>query len=124
MNSANTPTYPHFVQHDDPYIDYEIHHELPSFDDPAADSAANEHSVRIRFTYDTDLKSAYCLVSYEQNGEHEDIGDLKLTNEQFYRITNHPIRPDDKLAKLRKINGHVSIQNGVATFEDGATLTL
>jgi len=120
----NTPTYPHFVQKDGQYIDYEIHHELPPFDDAAADSVANEHSVRIRFTYDTEEGSAYGLVIYEQNGEHEDLGDLKLTNEQFYRITGHPIRPEDKLSHLRNVKGNISIENGIATFEDGTTLTL
>jgi hypothetical protein len=119
----NTPTYPHFVQKDGQYIDYEIHHELPSFD-AAADSVANEHSVRIRFTYDTEEGSAYGLVFYEQDGTHEDLGDLKLTNEQFYRITGHPIRPEDKLSRLRNVKGNITIENGIATFEDGTTLTL
>ena len=120
----STPTYPHFIQQDDPYIDYEIQHELPSFDDPAADSVANEQSVRIRFTYDIDLKKAYGLVTYEQNGTSVDLGEIKLTNEQFYRITNHPIRPDDKLAALRSVTGSVTIENGVATLPDGTAITL
>lgn len=96
----NTPTYPDYIGKNGQYIDYEISHELPSFDDSAADSVANEHSVVIRFSYDTSEKTAYGSVVYEQNGNHEHLGDIKLTNEQFYRITNYPIRPDDKLHKL------------------------
>jgi hypothetical protein len=120
----SAPAYPHFIQQDDEYIDYEIHHELTSFDDRAADSVANEHSVRIRFTYDIDLKRAYGLVIYEQNGFSVDLGELKLTNEEFYRITGHPIRPEDKLTTLRSVEGSITIKDGVATLPDGTQITL
>lgn len=119
-----TPTYPHFIQNDTSYIDYEIHHELPPFDDSSADSIANEHSVRIRFTYDTQENSAYGLVIYEQNGKHDDLGDLKITNEQFYRITGHAIRPEDKLTALRSVKGTITIEDGVATLPDGKQINL
>jgi hypothetical protein len=119
-----TPAYPHFVHNDAPYSDYEFRLELPSFDDPASDSVANEHSVIIRFTYDTDLKRAYGLVTYEQNGSHQELGDFKLTDEQFYRITNQPIRPNDKLATLRNVKGNITIEDGVATLPDGTQITL
>lgn len=120
----STPTYPHFVGNNDIYIDYEISHELPSFDDPASDSVANEHSIVIRFSYDTQEKGAFGIVIYEQNGNHEDLGDLKLTNEQFYRITGHAIRPEDKLTTLRNVKGNVTIKDGVATLPDGTQITL
>jgi hypothetical protein len=119
-----TPTYPHFVGNNDIYIDYEIYHELPPFDESATDSVANEHSIIVRFSYDTQEKSAFGIVVYEQNGNHEELGDLKLTNEQFYKITGHPIRPEDKLRTLRNVRGNITIENGIATFEDGTTLTL
>jgi hypothetical protein len=120
----SAPAYPHFIQQEGPYIDYEIHHELPSFDNRAADSAANEQCVRIRFTYDTDLNKAYGLVIYEQNGFSVDLGELKLTNEQFYRITGHAILPEDKLAALRSVKGNITIENGIATLPDGTKITL
>jgi len=34
------------------------------------------------------------------------------------------IRPEDKLSHLRNVKGNISIENGIATFEDGTTLTL
>jgi hypothetical protein len=89
----NKPTYPLFIGENGQYIDYEISYELPSDLD-------NEHSVVVRLSYDTSEKTAYGSVVYEQNGDHEELGHLQITNEQFYRITNHPIRPEDKLQKL------------------------
>jgi hypothetical protein len=120
----NTPAYALFVGINDQYIDYEISHELPSFDNPVADSVANEHSVVIRFSYDTSEKTAYGSVVYEQNGDHEHLGDIKLTNEQFYRITNHPVSPEDKLATLRNVKGNITIEDGIATLPDGTQITL
>lgn len=120
----NTPTYPYLVQNDAQYIAYEIHHELPSFDNPVTDSVANEHSIRIRFSYDTEENTAYGSVIYEQTGYHEHRGDIKLTNEQFYRITGHAFRPEDKLAALRSVKGNITIENGVATLPDGKQINL
>lgn len=120
----NKSTYAFLIGKNGQYIDYEISHELPSFDDPVADSVANEHSVVFRLSYDTSEKTAYGSVVYEQNGNHEHLGDLKLTNEQFYRITNHPVSPEDKLATLRSVKGSVTIENGVATLPDGTAITL
>lgn len=118
----NTPTYPHFVSSDETYIDYEISHELPSFDTP--DSVANEHSIVVRFSYDTKEKSADGLVVYEQNGNHEELGNLTLTSEQFYRITGCPIRAEDILTTLRSVEGSITVKDGVATLPDGTQITL
>jgi len=113
----NKPTYPFLIGKNGQYIDYEISYELPSDLD-------NEHSVVVRLSYDTSEKTAYGSVVYEQNGNHEHLGDIKLTNEQFYRITNHPVSPEDKLATLRSVKGSVTIENGVATLPDGTAITL
>ena len=120
----STPTYPHFVGNNDIYIDYEISHELPSFDDPASDSVFNEHSIVIRLSYDTETEAAHGLVQYEQNGTYNDLGSLTLTNEQFYRITGCPLRPENKLAALRNVKGNVTIENGIATLPNGSQITL
>lgn len=118
------PTYPFLIGKNGQYIDYEISHELPSFDDPVADSVDNEHSVVIRISYDTYEQTAYGSVIYERNGNHEHLGDIKLTNEQFYRITNHPVRPEDKLAILRHVKGNITIENGMATLPCGTQIIL
>jgi hypothetical protein len=124
----STPTYPLRIDHGNSnFIDYKISHELPSFDCPVTDSVANEHSIVVRLTYNKNLKKAYGSVTYEQNGDHYDIGgELKLTDEQFYRITNHPAQllPEDKLATLRSVKGSVTIKDGVATLPDGSQVTL
>lgn len=121
-----TPTYPLRIDHgNSDLIDYEISHELPPFDCPVTDSVANEHSIVVRLTYNKDLKKAYGSVTYEQNGDHYDIGgELKLTDEQFYRITGCPLRLDHKLAALRNVKGNITIKDGVATLPDGTQITL
>jgi hypothetical protein len=117
-------TQPTKINDDSEYTDYELYHELPSFDDPASNSVANEHSIIVRLCYDHDNQKAYGHVTHEVNGQHFELGDLKLSNAQFYRITGHPMTPQDKLTILRKINGSASFKNGLVAFEDGTTLTL
>jgi hypothetical protein len=112
----NKPTYPLLIENGQ-YIDYEISYELPSDLD-------NKHSVVVRLSYDTSEKIAYGYVVYVQNGFQSHLGDIKLTNERFYRITNHPVSPEDKLVTLRSVKGSVTIENGVATLPDGTAITL
>lgn len=123
MNTT-TPAHATFIHQDDPYIDYEICHELPRFDDAATRSIANEHSISIRFTYDIDEGKSYGIVTYKRNGSHQELGTLNLTKEQFYRITNHPLRPEDKLATIRSVEGNITIHHGVATLPDGTQIPL
>jgi hypothetical protein len=111
------PTYPLLIGKNGQYIDYEISYELPSDLD-------NAHSVVIRLSYDTYENNAFGFVTYERNGDHEELGHLQITNEQFYRITTHAIRPEDKLTTLRNVKGNITIENGVATLPDGTAITL
>jgi hypothetical protein len=120
----NKPTYPLYSGKNGQYIDYEISYELPSDLDNATHCQHRSAAVVVRLSYDTSEKTAYGSVVYEQNGDHEHLGDIKLTDEQFYRITNHPVSPEDKLATLRSVKGSVTIENGVATLPDGTAITL
>lgn len=106
------------------YTDYELSLELEGYDDSEAESIANEHSFRLKFTYDHETSSAYGMLIYETNGFHNELAPFKLDNYQFYRITGHPISPQDKLSRLREVTGQVTINDGIATFEDGTTLAL
>jgi hypothetical protein len=121
---SNKPNYPTKVNETREYTDYEICHELPSYDDSASDSVANEHSIVVRFSYDHENRTAFGVVTHEVNGQHDELGTLTLTNTQFHRITGHPVAAVDKLELLSRVNGQVTIYEGVATLPDGTTINL
>jgi hypothetical protein len=106
------------------YIDYEIAFDLAPYDDKAADSVANEHSLIVRLSYDHLDRVAFGVVVYEVNGNSSELGALSLTVEDFGRITGHFATSEGKLSTLRRINGQVTIKDGIATLEDGSTITL
>jgi hypothetical protein len=121
----NTPTYPTKISNSNAsdYTDYELYWELPPINLPNK-QWPQEQSIRARFSYDHGESKAYGILMHEIEGNDSLLAEFALTGEDFHQITGHPIAPQDKLAKLREINGSVTIQNGIATFEDGTTLTL
>ena len=130
-HTMNTPTYPTLLSwtaavpsnsNASGYTDYELFWELPPIN--SNKQRPPEQSIRARFSYDHGESTAYGILMHEIEGDEDLLAEFALSDEQFHQITGHPISPQAKLAKLREVNGPVSIQNGIATFEDGTTLTL
>jgi hypothetical protein len=108
----------------DDYLDYQLDWELPGYDDHAGDSVANEHSLVVRVSYDKLEGKPYGVLTYEVNGNHQELATFDLGVTQFYRITGHPVSPEHRLEQLRKVSGVVSILDGIATLPDGTTFKL